>query len=98
MMHVGQGLVCGDKIQDLIRAGFELTIFLADYHSMINNKFERDLQKISTTGEYFQHGFTALGVAREKVEYIWASDLADRKEYWERVLRVARIVSTQRVL
>src|SRR6059036_516050 len=98
MMHVGQGLVCGDKIQDLIRAGFEFTIFLADYHSMINNKYGGDLQKIRTTGEYFQHCFTALGVPREKVEYVWASDLADRKEYWERVLRVARIVSTQRVL
>src|SRR5438093_836820 len=98
MMHVGQGLVCGDKIQDLIRAGFEFTIFLADYHSMINNKYGGDLQKIRTTGEYFQHCFTALGVPREKVEYVWASDLADRKEYWERVLRVARTVSTQRVL
>src|SRR5438309_179714 len=81
MMHIGQGLVCGDKIQDLIRAGFQFTIFLADYHSMINNKYGGDLQKIRTTGEYF-----------------WASDLADRKEYWERVLRVARTVSTQRVL
>src|SRR5881397_3316868 len=98
MMHVGQGLVCGDKIQDLIRAGFEFTIFLADYHSMINNKYGGDLQKIRTTGEYFQHCFTALGVPREKVEYVWASDLADSKEYWERVLRVARTVSTQRVL
>src|SRR5213592_3523339 len=98
MMHVGQGLVCGDKIQDLIRAGFQFTIFLADYHSMINNKYGGDLQKIRTTGEYFQHCFTALGVPREKVEYVWASDLADSKEYWERVLRVARTVSTQRVL
>src|SRR5438093_7588890 len=98
MMHVGEGLVCGDKIQDLIRAGFEFTIFLADYHSMINNKYGGDLQKTRTTGEYFQHCFTALGVPREKVEYVWASDLADSKEYWERVLRVARTVSTQRVL
>ncbi len=98
MMHVGQGLVCGGKIQDLISAGFQFTIFLADYHSMINNKYGGDLQKIRTTGEYFQHCFTAIGVPKEKVEYVWASDLADRKEYWERVLRVARTVSTQRVL
>ena len=66
MMHVGQGLVCGDKIQDLIRAGFEFTIFLADYHSMINNKYGGDLQKIRTTGEYFQDCFTALGVPRRR--------------------------------
>lgn len=98
MMHIGQGLVCGDKIQDLISAGLDFTIFLADYHSMINNKYGGDLQKIRTTGEYFQHCFTALGVPREKVQYVWASDLANGRNYWERVLRIARIVSTQRVL
>ena len=98
MMHIGQGLVCGDKIQDLISAGLDFTIFLADYHSMINNKYGGDLQKIRTTGEYFQHCFTALGVPREKVRYVWASDLANGRNYWERVLRIARTVSTQRVL
>jgi tyrosyl-tRNA synthetase len=97
-MHIGQGLVCGSKIQDLVSAGFQFTIFLADYHSMINNKYGGDMQKIRTTGEYFQHCFTALGVPKEKVEYVWASDLADKKEYWERVLRVARTISAQRVL
>jgi tyrosyl-tRNA synthetase len=98
MMHIGQGLVCGNKIRDLIDAGFDFTIFLADYHSMINNKYGGDLEKIRTTGEYFQHCFTSLGIPADKVEYVWASRLADRKEYWERVLRVARTVSTQRVL
>ena len=98
MMHLGQGLVCGSKIQDLINAGFDFTIFLADYHSMINNKYGGDLQKIRTTGEYFKHCFTALGIQRDKVEYVWASALADGRDYWERVLRIARTVSTQRVL
>lgn len=98
MMHIGQGLVCGDKIQDLITAGLDFTIFLADYHSMINNKYGGDLQKIRTTGEYFQHCFTALGIPKEKVQYVWASDLADGRNYWEKVLRIARTVSTQRVL
>jgi tyrosyl-tRNA synthetase len=98
MMHLGQGLVCGDKIQDLISAGFEFTIFLADYHSMINNKYGGDLEKIRTTGEYFKHCFTALGVPSDRVEYVWASTLADGREYWEKVLRVARTVSTKRVL
>lgn len=98
MMHIGQGLVCGDKIRDLIDAGFNFTIFLADYHSMINNKYGGDLEKIRQTGKYFEHCFTSLGIRRDQVEYVWASDLADKKKYWERVLRVARTVSTQRVL
>lgn len=98
MMHIGQGLVCGNKIQDLVDAGFHFTIFLADYHSMINNKYGGDLGKIRRTGEYFEHCFTSLGIRRDQVEYVWASELADNKDYWERVLRVARTVSTQRVL
>jgi tyrosyl-tRNA synthetase len=98
MMHIGQGLVCGTKIQDMIKAGFHYTIFLADYHSMINNKYGGDLEKIRTAGEYYKHCFTSLGVALDKIEYVWASKLADNKDYWERVLRIARTVSTQRIL
>jgi len=71
MMHIGQGLVCGTKIQDLIRAGFDFTIFLADYHAMINNKYGGDLEKIQTTAEYFRPCFTALGVPEDKVSTCW---------------------------
>jgi tyrosyl-tRNA synthetase len=98
MMHIGQGLVCASKIQDLITAGFHFIVFLADWHSMINNKFEGDLEKIRLVGRYYKHCFTALGVPEIKVEYVWASDLAEKAEYWERVLRVARSTTTQRVL
>lgn len=98
MMHIGQGLVCGEKVQDLIKAGFNFTIFLADYHAMINNKYGGDLNKIQTTAEYFQHCFTALGVPEDKTEYVLASKLAMEKDYWERVLRVARTITTQRVM
>ena len=98
MMHIGQGLVCGTKIKDLINAGFDFTIFLADYHAMINNKYGGDLAKIQTTAEYFQHCFTALGVPQHSVEYVLASKLAMEKDYWERVLRIARSITTQRVM
>ena len=98
MMHIGQGLVCGSKIQDLLKAGFHFTIFLADWHAMINNKYGGDLEKIRTTGRYFKHCFSALGIPQEKVEYLWASELAEKSEYWERVLRVGKSTTTQRVL
>src|SRR5881409_3008744 len=97
-MHIGQGLVCGDKIRDLVNAGFDFTIFLADWHSMINNKYGGDMAKIRTTGDYFKHCFTALGLKEDKVHYIWASELAGQPEYWERVLRVGRATTAQRVM
>jgi len=86
-MHIGQGLVCGLKIRDMVEAGFEFIIFLADWHSMVNNKFGGDMSKIRQIGEYFKHCFTALGLPEGKVHYVWASELAGRAEYWERVLR-----------
>ena len=98
MMHIGQGLVCASKIQDLIRAGFHFIVFLADWHSMINNKYGGDFEKIRTVGRYYKHCFTSLGVPEERVEYVWASELAEKGDYWEKVLRVARVTTTQRVL
>ena len=98
MMHIGQGLVCASKIQDLMRAGFHFIVFLADWHSMINNKYGGDLEKIRVVGRYYKHCFTALGVQENRAEYVWASELAEKSEYWERVLRVARSTTTQRVL
>ena len=97
-MHIGMGLVCGGKIGDMMEAGFDFTIFLADWHSMINNKFGGDLEKIRKAGEYFKHCFTALGLSENSVRYVWASDLAAEPEYWEKVLRVGKSTTAQRVM
>ncbi len=97
-MHIGMGLVCGGKIRDIVEAGFDFTIFLADWHSMINNKFGGDLEKIRKDGEYFKHCFTAMGLGEDKVRFVWASELADKAGYWERVLRVGKSTTAQRVM
>ncbi len=97
-MHIGTGLVCGTKIRDMVEAGLHFIIFLADWHSMINNKFGGDMEKIETAGEYFKHCFTALGLTEDKVEYIWASELAGKPNYWERVIRVAKTTTAQRAM
>src|SRR5437588_12502389 len=88
MMHIGQGLVCASKIQDLIKAEFHFIIFLADWHSMINNKFGGDLEKIRTVGRYYKDCFTALGSPENKAEYIWVSELAERPDHWEKVFSI----------
>jgi tyrosyl-tRNA synthetase len=59
---------------------------------MINNKFGGDMEKIETAGEYFKHCFTALGLTEDKVEYIWASELASKPNYWERAMRALPIM------
>jgi tyrosyl-tRNA synthetase len=96
MMHIGMGLVCGRKIIDMVEAGFDFIIFLADWHSWINNKLGGKMENIRICGEYFKQCFTALGIP-SKARYVWASDLTGRAEYWEKVIRVGKSVNVNRI-
>ena len=98
MMHLGMGLVCGRKIKDLVEAGFDFTIFLADWHSWINNKLGGDMERIKLCGEYFKECFTSIGLDPQKVKYGWASELAGERDYWEKVIRIAKGATVNRVL
>ncbi len=95
LMHLGLGLVCGAKIKDMVEAGFQFIIFLADWHSWINNKLGGKIENIRLCGEYFRECFIALGV--KNVEFIWASELAKNIEYWEKVIKIAKSASINRV-
>lgn len=95
-MHIGMGLVCGSKIKDMVRAGFDFVIFLADWHSWINNKLGGSIENIRACGEYFKHCFAALGIKSDKVQYLWASDIAKDTEYWEMVVQIAKSATLQR--
>ncbi len=95
LMHLGLGLVCGAKMKDMVKAGFHFIIFLADWHSWINDKLGGQMDNIRLCGEYFKECFTALGI--EGVEYRWAADLAEGIEYWEKVVKVAKNASVQRI-
>ncbi len=96
LMHIGMGSVCASKMKDMVDAGFDFTIFLADWHSWINNKLGGVMENIHLCGEYFKECFTALGIKPESVRYLWTSDLAKDIEYWEKVVRIAKTASLQR--
>jgi tyrosyl-tRNA synthetase len=96
LLHIGIGLVCSAKIRDMVNAGFKFTIFLADWHSWINNKLGGDMENIHTCGEYLKQIFTALGLTPGKVEFRWASDITKKVDYWEKVIRIAKSVSVKR--
>jgi tyrosyl-tRNA synthetase len=98
MMHAGTGLIVGRKMLDYVEAGFDFVIFLADWHSWINNKLGGVMENIRAGGEYFKDCFTALGLPEGKVRYIWASDFVDDVTYWEKIVRVMKASSLRRVL
>ncbi len=89
-------LVCARKMIDLQEAGFELTVFLADWHAWINDKLGGSLERIGAAGRYMQAGFTALGVDPARARYRWAHELTGSSDYWARVVRVAKATSLAR--
>jgi len=98
MVHLGTGVCTALKIKDFIEAGMKPTIFLADYHSYINQKLGGDLEKIRKVANgYFKHTFVSLGLDESKVEYVLASDLYDN-DYWKEVLRITKDTTINRML
>ncbi|MFC1803753.1 tyrosine--tRNA ligase [Thermoproteota archaeon] len=98
MMHAGTGLIVGKKMQDYADAGFHFIIYLAEWHGWINNKMGGKQENLAIAAEYFKECFTSLGLPEGKVEYLWASDIVDKRQYWEKVVRVMKATSLKRTL
>ena len=65
-------------------------MWVADWHAMANNKLGGDLEKIKTTGKYFIEVWKASGMDLSKVEFLWASDMVKKSDYWKLVLQVGK--------
>ena len=99
--HVGWMLIA-DCIRNMLKEGVQVTILLADWHAWVNDKFGRDMEKISIAADYMAEVFRALltfpeeGQGPGQLNFIRASDLMDSGEYWERVLRCSKGMSLAR--
>ena len=96
LVHLGWVLVA-QKIKDLTDAGFKVTIFWADWHAYINDKLGGDLANIQTCARYMEDCFLALGVPADKVQFRYASQMVSEVQYWETVIKVAKVTSLSRV-
>ncbi len=94
-VHVGQ-MITAAKVVDLQRAGIDVTVFLADWHAMINDKLGGNIDSIRVCGEYMRDCFLALGVS-PSTKFVYASDLINRAEYWERFIRICKASSLMRL-
>jgi tyrosyl-tRNA synthetase len=96
LAHLPFGIYRPLLLKDLLKAGIRFKLFLADWHAAINNKMGGDLEKIKKVGEYFIEVWKAAGVDFSKVTTVWASDLCSTRDYWERVIRIAKHTSVKR--
>ena len=102
-IHIGTGIMCMSKVKDFQDAGVDCSIFLADWHSWINDKLGGDIDTIKrVAGGYFKEGLKAslkcVGGDPSKVKFILGSDLYhNNDEYWRTVIDVSKNTSLSRM-
>src|SRR3990167_10564149 len=82
----------------MTKAGIKFRMWVADWHAMANNKLGGDLDKIKTTGKYFIEVWKASGMDLSKIEFLWASDMVKKSDYWKLVLQVGKSNALRRFI
>jgi tyrosyl-tRNA synthetase len=95
-LHLGSLIITGFKINDFIKAGAKCTVFLADWHTYINNKLGGDWDKIRKVSKYYADTFKLFCPGAEIIE---GSQLYEsRKEYWMDLVKFAKNMSLDRTM
>ncbi|MEM4598925.1 MAG: tyrosine--tRNA ligase [Candidatus Diapherotrites archaeon] len=103
-VHLGTGLVTMAKVADLIKAGVDVSVFLADWHTWINDKLGGNRETIIRIAEgYFKEsliaGIKCNGGDPKKVTFVLASDLyKSSDDYWATVIDVSKNCTLARVM
>ena len=95
-LHLGSLISTGFKINDFARAGVDCTIFLADWHTMINDKLGGDWETISRVSRYYSDAFRLVC---PDANIVLGSDLYDsRREYWKEFMKFTKHMSLKRTM
>ena len=95
-MHLGSLILTGFKINDFIKAGVKCTVFLADWHTYLNNKLGGDWDKIRMVSKYSADAFKMFCPGVEIVE---GSQLYEsRRGYWLDLVKFAKNMSLERTM
>jgi len=94
-LHLGSLLSTGYKINDFIEAGVKCTVFLADWHTYINDKLAANWETISKVSKYYEKAFKEVCPG---VNIVLGSKLIDEKrDYWSDFIKFTRHTSLKRV-
>ena len=101
--HLGTGLLSMAKVRDLMAAGVRCRVFLADWHTWINDKLGGDRALIRRIASgYFAEAMRAsllcVGADPASLEIVLASDLYDEDDdYWATVIDVSKNTTLARM-
>ena len=95
-LHLGSLISTGFKINDFAKAGVNCKIFLADWHTLINDKLGGNWETISKVSKYYQDAFKLVC---PDAEIILGSKLYEEKtEYWSELVRFTKHMSIARTM
>ena len=109
-VHLGTGLMSMGKVADFLAAGVNCTIFLADFHSYLNNKLGGDWNNIrKATEDYFKEGLIAslkcFGINIDKeikkgsLQFVLGKDLYENNLiHWETFMEIGKHITLSRNL
>ena len=95
-LHLGSLISTGFKINDFTKAGVKCKIFLADWHTLINDKLGGNWETISKVSKYYQDAFKLVC---PDAEIILGSKLYEEKtEYWSELVKFTKHMSIARTM
>ncbi|MCL6578576.1 MAG: tyrosine--tRNA ligase [Candidatus Bathyarchaeota archaeon] len=96
LLHLGNLIVSGFKINDFLKAGIRCQVYLADWHSFINNKFGGDWNKILSASKYYAEAFKFFCPGAKIV--VGSELYHNNDEYWRNLLKFAKHMTLSRSL
>lgn len=95
-LHLGSLILTGFKINDFIKAGINCTVFLADWHTYINDKMGGDWDRIQEVSRYYADAFNFFCPG---VNIVTGSDLYKKTpDYWESFVRFTKHMTLARTM
>src|SRR5690348_13719660 len=95
-LHLGSLIIPGFKINDFIKAGIQSNVFLADWHTYINNKLNNDWALIEKISQYYEKAFKFFCPG---VNVIFGSDLyKETDDYWKNFIVFSKQITLARTL
>ncbi len=88
MPHIGHLFLSGKKINDFHKAGIKTQVLLADWHTMANNKFGGDWDRIIIASKFYEKLFN---IVCPNTSVILGSKLYEKNDdYWKLLMQLAR--------
>lgn len=95
-LHLGSLFSTGYKINDFVKAGCKCTVFLADWHTQLNDKLSGDSESIKRVSRYYADAFRLVC---PEAEIVVGTDLYEqRRKYWSDLVSLVKHMSLARTM